>query len=310
MDAKNRVLLSELSQNARISIKALAKKLKLSESSTVYRLEKLNKQNILLNTHVIINPYKLGRIGYRINFSLKGAGNEIENSLTNWINSQRTVHVFAKELYHKRYVIMSWPESTLMFHKFLEELKLTYGKNIFKLKVYPYIAGLYFARKYIAGIDRKEIEAKMGASCDFDNLDISILQILANDARISSLRIARKLGKDVQTIISRIKNLQKNSVIIGYGCNINISKLGYEYYKLNIVFTEKVPWSKLLEFARKCPNTVYLDKTLSMYDFEFNVEVESKEKLKEIISDLEILGSGFEVLEIKQIEKYEKLVFI
>ncbi|MFT4343304.1 MAG: Lrp/AsnC family transcriptional regulator [Candidatus Woesearchaeota archaeon] len=311
MDIKDRIILSELSLDARQSVKNLSKKSRLSESSVVYRLDRLVKHKILLNTHVIINPYALGKNGFRIYLSLQHVTDNLEQEIIIWLSEYSLTLVLAKEKQASKYLLMSWCEKIYDFYSFIEEFKYKYGNYIQKLIIHSYVAGHYFSRRYLQNSKGVEYIARQNVPIvKVDNLDLQILTLLSEDGRLSALTISQKLGKDSQTIILRMRHLKKKGVILGYGINLNISKIGYFYYKLNICFSQKVSKNTLLEFARNCINTVYVDETISEYDFELNVEVESEARLEEILTELRNLGSGFTLLEIKQFQEYFKLQFM
>jgi Lrp/AsnC family transcriptional regulator, leucine-responsive regulatory protein len=60
MDKIDAILISELQQNARVSIKTLTNKVFLSAPAISARIEKLEKQGLISGYHATINPYKLG----------------------------------------------------------------------------------------------------------------------------------------------------------------------------------------------------------------------------------------------------------
>ncbi len=61
----------------------------------------------------------------------------------------------------------------------------------------------------------------------FDETDEKILKNLLVDARLSARQLALKLGMSTVTILSRIKKLEKEKIILGYTAIIDHEKLGY-----------------------------------------------------------------------------------
>ena len=80
---------------------------------------------------------------------------------------------------------------------------------------------------------------------DYDELDLKILRIIAENARMPLIEIADKLKADDRTIAFRIKQLEKKKVIQGYRVNLNLAKLGYEYYKINFILDNYSKHSQL-----------------------------------------------------------------
>lgn len=62
-----------------------------------------------------------------------------------------------------------------------------------------------------------------------DKIDEQILLALRQDARSSFRQMAKKLGIHPTTLISRVGKLEKAGIISGYGANLNLTKLGYEF---------------------------------------------------------------------------------
>ena len=61
----------------------------------------------------------------------------------------------------------------------------------------------------------------------FDETDEKILKNLMVDARVSARQLALRLGMSTVTILSRIKKLEKEKIILGYTAIIDHEKLGY-----------------------------------------------------------------------------------
>ncbi len=61
----------------------------------------------------------------------------------------------------------------------------------------------------------------------FDETDEKILKNLMVDARLSARQLALRLGMSTVTVLSRIKKLEKEKIILGYTAIIDHEKLGY-----------------------------------------------------------------------------------
>ena len=87
-----------------------------------------------------------------------------------------------------------------------------------------------------------------------DEIDLKILRVLLEDARLSSRQIADRVGVSVGTVLSRIKRMEKERIIEGYSAVINHENLGYQ---LTVVTEITVSKGKLLDIERevaKLPN--------------------------------------------------------
>ncbi|WP_412565075.1 Lrp/AsnC family transcriptional regulator [Thalassobius sp. MITS945101] len=62
---------------------------------------------------------------------------------------------------------------------------------------------------------------------DFDGIDLTILQELSADARISFAELARRIGLSAPSTAERVKRLEDLGVITGYCATIAPAALGY-----------------------------------------------------------------------------------
>ncbi len=60
MDEMDRILLTHLEKDARLSLKKLAQKMELKTSTLYHRLHKLSQSKTIMNFSVIVNPEKIG----------------------------------------------------------------------------------------------------------------------------------------------------------------------------------------------------------------------------------------------------------
>lgn len=81
-----------------------------------------------------------------------------------------------------------------------------------------------------------------------DKTDEEILRELARNCRGSYREIASRLSLHPTTLISRMQRLEKSGAIVGYGANLDLSKLGYEFMG---VVQIKIAKGKLLEAQEK-----------------------------------------------------------
>ena len=67
---------------------------------------------------------------------------------------------------------------------------------------------------------------------NLDKIDMRLLYELDWDARQSETAIAKKIGRSRETVRYRISQLEKRGIISGYATWLNVSKLGYQGYKI------------------------------------------------------------------------------
>ena len=111
--------------------------------------------------------------------------------------------------------------------------------------------------------------------------------MLAPNARIPIVNIATKLRLSTKTIITRIRNLEKRKIIIGYKTVFDLEKLGYQYYKVhfrlqNVSLEGK---KEFKYFIKTHPNIIYDDEVLGGDDLEIELQVKDATELRKILQD-------------------------
>ena len=93
-----------------------------------------------------------------------------------------------------------------------------------------------------------------------DKTDEEILHELMKNCRGSYREIAKRLKLHPTTLISRMQRLEKTRVISGYGANLDLGKLGYEFMGMVQI---KIAKGKLLEAQEKISR---LKGVVAVYD--------------------------------------------
>lgn len=147
-----------------------------------------------------------------------------------------------------------------------------------------------------------------------DKADKKILTELDKNCRISSTKLAKKVGKSRQAIEYRINNLAKEGIITGFQTAINPHKIGYKlhkiYLKLKNIPEEK---SKLFSYLRSLGTVYWMGECSGTWDLIFalfaKTDYEFFELKNELISKFNkmiIEEDGQVLLDVKQ---YSKMYF-
>jgi len=147
---------------------------------------------------------------------------------------------------------------------------------------------VHYFRNYLVEEHRdyEELSTGSGKPYEYDETDIRILSYISLHARMPVLEIAKKTGIPATTVTYRIRNLEKNNVIVAYRAIIDYHKVGMEYYKVDLILEDLSIIPGLHEYIQQHPNIIYRDMTVGGSDFEFDLEIESQERFYEIIEDI------------------------
>lgn len=125
-----------------------------------------------------------------------------------------------------------------------------------------------------------------------DALDEKILKIIANDARISFLEVARKCNVSGAAIHQRIQKLNRMGVIRGSQFNIDPEKVGYETCAyIGLYLKEPSQFDEVTSKLQEIPEVVECHYTTGGYDIFIKIYARNNHHLVTLIHDkLQPLG--------------------
>ena len=119
-------------------------------------------------------------------------------------------------------------------------------------------------------------------------MDHNLIKILAKNARKPIFEMAETLKVTAKTIITRIKNLEKRRIIVGYGTIIDLNKIGYQNFRVSFILFRLTSqrMKSLKDYANNDPNIVYDEEAMGGDDYEIEIQVKDMSHLRAIINDL------------------------
>lgn len=291
LDLKDRKLLYELDCNSRQTIQQLAKKIGLSKDAVKYRINKLTKEGIIKSFNAVIDTGKLGFISFRLFLTFYNLSPAKEEEILNFLLKNKNLVWLVQ-------VQGNWDVNTWFLYKNIEEMKefwelllKKYNNYIEKKEFGIYSNVVYFSRAYL--LEKRETSFAMPIISfpeenNLDKTEIKIIELLSKNARIPIVDLARETKLTPKTVINKIKKLEREKIILGYRTEFDLEKLGYRYYKvhLNLFNTSVEKLKELNQYIQQNKNIIYKDEVLGGYDIEIEVQVESEEKLRNLIEDI------------------------
>src|SRR3989338_5797345 len=292
LDKKDRQILFELDKNSRESINDLARKTKLSRDVVTYRMKRLEKEGLIKNYITIIDFTKFVHHIIRVYLKLQTTTQEIE---------QRMIQFF---VHHK---------NTLTVYKIDGKYDLAVGFLVQDLQTYqqcwekfltlfrPYIAFsnvsifldyVHYHRNYLVEKKLQDYTSLSTGSFvpfQYDPKDLQLLNQIKENARISLLELSQRLKMTPTGVKYKLKNLEKNKVIVAYKLLLDTRKLGYEYYKVDMELEDITIIPVLKEYIARHPYVIYHDITIGGSDFEFDCELPSQHDFYRLLDEIKSL---------------------
>ncbi len=297
-------LIAELESDSRQTLSQIAKKLHTSQQVVSYRMQSLQKRNIIGEFYTIIDFAKLGYTNYRTLIRLTNISGESFKDIMSYLVKHPNV-LWIVECGGKWDLIVNFLAKNIIHYNFmLSELKSKFPKQIQNYDVLTTVELVYFGRSYFNKNKTRQIP-RIGKNLEtvkLDKKDLQILKLISENARMNSAEIAEKIKVSANTVISKIKNMKKTDVIQGFKPLIHLENTPYSSYKALIKFqniTEQKE-KEIIDYLASDLNVVGIIKQVGLWDFEIEFEVNSKEemleftrrirdKFKEVIKEFEIL---------------------
>jgi len=290
LDLKDRRILYELDLNSRQSFQKIGRKIRLSKETVFHRIKKLEEQGIIQRYSTMVDVGKLGYINFRIFLKLQNTTTTKEQEIINYLEKQKAVGWFVT-------VEGNWDLNIWLLCKSIEELN-EFWEN-FNKKYINYIAQMqlsvftnitYFSKAYLLDIKNtyRFRFVTLPKEEKIDNIDKNILKLMAPNSRISVVDIAQKLGISDRTVTTRIRNLERKKIIVGYKTLIDLSKWGYLYYKTHFKLSNITEEKERIfrQYVFEHPNIVYDNIAIGGPNLEIDIQVENTEKLREILKEI------------------------
>ena len=119
-----------------------------------------------------------------------------------------------------------------------------------------------------------------------DALDIQILRMVANNARIPYLEVARECNVSGAAIHQRIQKMMSLGVLSGSEFKLNPTKIGLETCAfVGLYLKEPSEFDRVVEALEQIPEVVECHYTTGKYDLFIKMYVKGNAELKDVIHD-------------------------
>jgi len=311
LDLKDRKILSQLDINARQTNVEIGKNVGLSKEVVNYRIQRLEKEGFIKGYQTIIDTSRLGYLTLRINIKFQDIKSEKEREVLSFLKKEKRVFYVLKADGLWDLSFGFWAKDIFEFNNFYKEFKNNfkgyYDNEDFAIysKVYHFNRGYLLDEKKNSGI----LKVVNPGVKELDKKGIDILKIISSNARITIMDISKKINMPASTIAFRIRQLEKDKIILGYTMLLNFKEIGYSYFKLNLNLRDIKNIDKIINFCSIEPNIVYAVETLGGEDLEIFLELKNNLQMIEVVDKLRKNFPEIRKWDYYNIEGYEKFVY-
>ncbi len=277
MDKIDTNIISALIQDSRQSYTSIAKKLRISKSSLIYRLQLLDKSHILAYRTII--DYSTYDLLY-IRVGLKGAtiiGDSLKTEFE--ISYCAPVHGMFD------YVIGFYVSSIYEANAIILRIQQVYADKIDSVHTSIGIA-THHCFPIVLGTKQAPIKVSYGV---FQNklhpLDKQLLRALELNSRANISSLATRLGVTSKTIIARKRNLEKAGIIAKYTLSLRNEAYGYEQAHIYWQLKCDANMSKFRNYLLSHERVTYVIDVLGG-TIECEMLIKNHKELYQIIADI------------------------
>ena len=291
LTVKDKRILFELDSNSRQTISEIAKKAGLSRDIVNYRISQLVKKGVIGGFYTVIDISKLGYLFCRIFLRFQKIDPKKEDEIIQYCKQTPSIGWLYTIDNRWNLVFAVYVKNIHELEQLYDNLNYRYGDYLAERNVSIATEIHHFRHNYLFGTTDFSERVLGGPETEkADNVDMRLLRVLSNDARLPMLEIAKKVGLTPNAVKYRMKRLIKNNVILGFRAKIDTKMLGYEHYKVFLFLenTTKKLMVKLNTFLRFHPNVVYITKAIGTSDLEFEAMLHNRNELHELMKGLRV----------------------
>ncbi len=304
IDYYDRKIIFELDKNARISTSAIAKGIKKSKQFVDYRIRKLEQEKVILGYTTVIDYSRLGYTSIRVYLKLHNITPKLQKEMEEDLMQDKEVWwlVTLEGPWDVGYAMAV--KNVLDFYDYWDSIMKKYRKYVSRRLIVIYTHIMQYPKSYIIQKQNDEPGTQVGASKEtikIDDKDFRLLRLISDKARLPMLKIAGEIGTSPQVVRNRLKKLEKDRIILGYRALIDVSFLGYRYYKpyINLRNTDRL--AELDSFCAQHPNILNVNRTIGGRDYEVELQAKSFDEFESIMNQIRTEFTGM-------IEDYEFVI--
>jgi Lrp/AsnC family leucine-responsive transcriptional regulator len=288
LDEYDRRLLYELDKDSSLPLSTLAKRLRRSKQFVLFRQKRLEEAGVITGYTAIVDMAKLGFLSFRIYLKFRQTTAKQTDGIVEFIKT--LPNVWTITLLHGTWDLAFFigTKSANEVHAVWDPLMEKYKERIEGYNFTLYAPIYNFNRTFFLEKEAQKIVREYGAGKaeKIDEADWKIIRAYAPDARQSVLSVAKKVGLSPETVRKRIRGLEEHKIICGYKIGMNIGKLGYVSYRLDLQLLSNKRWKELFEYCRQHPKIYQVQQTIGHMDFETEIVVKDLAELLSVIEDI------------------------
>jgi len=136
---------------------------------------------------------------------------------------------------------------------------------------------------------------------DIDNVDLKILALLTEDAKMPYTEVAKKVFVSGGTVHVRMRKMEEMGIVLGTTLKMDYSKLGYDITAFLGIYLEKSSlYDAVIKRLYLIPEVVKIHYTTGNYNVFIKLHCKDTKHLKDVLHD--------KIQQIEGIERTETII--
>lgn len=292
VDEKDKRILFELDRNSRQSLVKVAKITRIPYETVRHRVQKLIESGVIQNFLAVIDGGKLGFYYYKIFFRFRNATETIVDTIIHFLHSEPTVTwiIRVDGTFDLGFTVNV--KNPIELSVLIDKIRSRFSVSIHQWTYSVNIRMEFLTRDYLLEQQRKPSKAGKYMAYtkpyELDRINWKIIRRLAESSRLTAKEIASGLPLTDDAVAMRIKQMERDEVIVRYNLVLDNSKLTQLNYYILVYLNSVAPEKEeaFVEYCKSRGSIVYIIKALGEWDYEINVEVRSIEEYRVLMMDL------------------------
>ncbi len=292
LDVKDQKILQELDLNPKITTSQLGKNVRLSQQVVDYRINKLVENKIITGFGTVINLANIGFEQYRLLFQLSDVNEEVKHKLIEYLKNHSRIYWAALVGGKWDLLVVVFVRNYDELEEFLDDIFTRFPKALKDYDAIYAIRHEFYKHKFLHFNKTLPVLSfnlsSLGEKVELDKVDLCILNQLKSNCRFSSLQIGNKCSVTYKTVQNRVKNLEKQELIIGYRLFIKSEEMNYKAYLLLISFSEygRDIEKKIFSYARNHKEITQATKIFGRWSLLFHIRAKNEKELQNLIIEI------------------------
>lgn len=289
LDRVDKKILTVLGQDARLSARQVGKIVGTSRDVVRYRIRRMEEQGVIADYIPHVRNRIFGIDNYTLLISLREYDGAFERRILDKIASFAHVRYLVSTHGDYDVICRIGVKNKIHLADLVSKISNACGKHLQSLDVGIYIKMLK-SEEYGYLLDdfsyaRDKVRSRRE---EVDRLDRRIISLLCEEAQMSAVQIAPKVGLSAVQVGKRIKSLERDGIITNTQSVVDLRKIGYQQYMLYLKLqryrhTDEL---RLREWLRGKGNIPHVERMLGRWDLGISIVVESQEQFMERLGEI------------------------